>query len=150
MTQTPPTPDTEWLYLRRAALSMSAIAAAVFGLLAGCGAGLRGFTLGEPFPHGASFTALAWVSVVLAPVLVWIFVGLAVLVGGIVLVTRGTWSGPQVIESGLNAILVIAAYTLAPVVLMFIGPFVLWLLFWIETGFGTCVPPSCKGVPAVP
>jgi hypothetical protein len=150
MAQTPPALATEWTRLRRSALAFSAIAAAAFGLLAFYGPGLRGFSLGEPAHFAEWFTALAWVSVVLAPVLAWVFVGLAGLVGGIVLVTRKSRSGPRPIESGFHAVLVIAFYTLVPVVLLSIGPFVLWVVFWVEAGFGTCVPPGCEAVPAVP
>ncbi|MCE7003649.1 hypothetical protein LWC34_12550 [Kibdelosporangium philippinense] len=150
MSQTPPTPATECSSLGRSALILSMIAAAVFGLLAGCGAGLRGFRLGEPVHLSEAFTALAWISTTLAPALAWTFVGLAVLVGGIALITRGIRSGPRPIESILKAVLAIALYALAPVVLLSIGPFAVWLVLWLETGFGTCVPPTCEAVPAVP
>ncbi|MEV6878313.1 hypothetical protein [Amycolatopsis sp. NPDC051128] len=46
--------------------------------------------------------------------------------------------------------MVIALYALAPVVLLSIGPFVAWPIFWFESGFGTCVPPTCGAVQAVP
>jgi hypothetical protein len=150
MAQTPPIPATELSSLGRSALILSTIAAAVFGLLAGFGAGLRGFRLGEPVPFGESFTALAWISTTLAPVLAWTFAGFVVLVGGVALLTRGFRSGPRRLESGLNAVLAIAFYALVPVVLLSIGPFLLWPIFWFETGFGTCVPPTCEAVPAVP
>ncbi|RSN25976.1 hypothetical protein DL990_31420 [Amycolatopsis sp. WAC 01416] len=150
MAQTPLTPDTDWIHLRWSALILSAIAAAVFGLLAGCGAGLRGFSVGEPGDFGAWFNVLAWISVVLAPVLAWIFVGLVVLMGGIVLMTRKSPSGTEALEFGLQAVSVIAFYALVPVVLLFAGPFVLWTFYWFSTWFGTCVPPACKSVPAVP
>lgn len=150
MAQTPLTPETEWAYLRWFALILAAIAAAVFGLLACCGAGLRGFSVGEPGDFDTWFTILAWISVVLAPVLVWIFVGLVVLVGGIVFKTRKSSLGTEALEFGLDAVLLIAFLALAPVVLLFAGPFVLWTLYWFSTSFGTCVPPTCKSIPAVP
>jgi hypothetical protein len=150
MSQTPPTPATEWSSVGRSALILSAIAAAVFGLLASCGAGLRGFSLPEPAHLDWPFTALAWISITLAPVLAWIFVGLVAFVGGIALWTRGLRPGPRPLESVLATVMTIAFYALAPVVLLSIGPFVLWPIIWFETGFGTCVPPTCNAVPAVP
>ncbi len=150
MSRTSPAHTTEWSSLSRSALILSAIAAAVFGLLACRGAGLREFRLGEHARFAEAYTALSWISVVLAPALAWIFLGLAVLVGGIALLTRGSRSVPEFLEFGLEAVPVVVCYALAPIVLLFVGPFVLWLVFWFETGFGSCVPPACESVPAVP
>ena len=144
-------PATEWYSLCRATLIMSTTDAAVFGLLACCGAGLRGFRLAEPADLGGAFTALAWLSATVAPAVAWFFVGLTVLVGAVALWTWGWFRpAPRAGESVLAAVLTIEVFTLAPVVLLFLGPFVLWPIIWLETGFGTCVPPACEAVPAVP
>jgi hypothetical protein len=140
MAQTPPTRATEWPSGGRSVLILSMIAAAVFGLLAGCGAGLDGSWLSEQPDFGWAFTALAWISVTLAPTLAWIFVGLAVLVGGIALRTRGFRSGPWPPEFILTAVLTIPLYALIPVALLFLGPFAVWLLSWVTSLLGTCPP----------
>lgn len=140
MAQTPPTRATEWPSEGRSVLILSMIAAAVFGLLAGCGAGLAGARLSEQPDFGWAFTALAWISVTLAPALAATFVGLAVLVGGITLRTRGFRSGPRPPELFLTTVLVIAVYALIPVALLFLGPFAVWLLSWVTSLLGTCPP----------
>ena len=136
--------------LGRPVLILAAIVAAVFGLLAGCGAGMCGFSLAEPVDFAWAFTALAWMSVTLAPAVALTFVGLAVLLGGIALCTKGFRSVPRLLESHFETVLMIEVCALAPVVLLSIGPFVLWPIFWLETGFGSCVPGDCDSVPAVP
>lgn len=140
MAQTPPTRATEWPSEGRPALILLMITAAVFGLLAGCGPGLDGSRLSEQPDFGWAYTALAWISVALAPALAWTFVGLAVLVGGIALLTRGFRSGPWPPEFVLTTLGVIAIYALIPVALLFFGPFVIWLLSWFTSSLGTCPP----------
>lgn len=50
----------------------------------------------------------------------------------------------------LTVVVCLPFYALALVMLLSVGPFLLWPIFWFETGFGTCVPPDCDWVPAVP
>lgn len=146
MTQTPPAPATGWT-----ALTLSTIAATVFGLMAAHGAGLREVRLpASPDDMGWSFTALAWISTTIAPILAWIFLGVVVLVGVIAIYTRWFRSGPRLIESVLTAAMCLPFYALALIVLLTAGTFLLWLISWMETGFGTCVPPACHPAPAVP
>lgn len=140
MAQTPPTRATEWPSGGRSALILSMTAAAVFGLLAGCGAGLDGSWLSEQADLGWAFTALAWISATLAPALAWIFAGLAVLMGGIALRTKGFRSGPWPPELVLTAALAIPLYALIPVALLFLGPFAIWLLSWVASLLDTCRP----------
>lgn len=151
MSQTPSVDATEWYSLCGFTLVLSTITASVYGLLAAVGAGLRGFSLSEPADFRHAFDLLAWMSITVAPTLTWIFVGISVFVGGVGLWTWGWFrSAPRPVESVVGAVLRIEFCALAPVVLLFVAPFVLWPIYWIESGFGTCVPPDCGGVPAVP
>ncbi|MDX8056249.1 hypothetical protein SK571_43330 [Lentzea sp. BCCO 10_0798] len=140
MAQTPPTRATEWPSEGRSALILSMITAGVFGLLAGCGARLNGSWLSEHLEFGWAYTALAWASVTLAPALAWTFVGLAVLVGGIALRTRGFRSGPWPPEFVLTAVLMIPIYALVLVALLFFGPFAVELLTWVASFLDNCPP----------
>ncbi|NUT99918.1 MAG: hypothetical protein HOY78_48720 [Saccharothrix sp.] len=150
MYPTRPTPPEERAAQGRLTLVMVLVAAAVFGLLSGCGAGLRGFELAEPFDFAESFNGLAWISTTIAPVAAWTFVGTAALVGVVGLTTRGFRKGPRFLESAHVVVGVGAFYALVPVALLLVGPFVVWPVLWFESGFGTCLPPTCQAVPAVP
>ncbi|MET9227783.1 hypothetical protein [Lentzea sp. NPDC003310] len=139
MAQAPHTRTSEWPSEGRSALVLSLIAAAVFGLLAGCGAALEVSWLSEHPDFGWGFTALAWIATSPAPALALTFVCLAAFVGVVLRIGAGR-SGCWPPESVLTAVLLIPTYALLPVVVLFLGPFAVWLLTWVGSLLYHCPP----------
>ncbi|WP_146174690.1 hypothetical protein [Umezawaea tangerina] len=136
-------------------LVLAVVAAGVFGLLVLFGSGLRGVRIGFGggvfWDLGWMFAGVAWVSETLVfLVFAWGFVGVVGVLVVLALVSKG-FRGVSAAGRRVVAVAVpVVGYPLVVVLLPFILGCAMWLLFWVLTSFGTCIPPECQATPAVP